>query len=711
MLERYGENGLIMHAQAASTLQALSFRRRYSTGRDDLLNDFYLPCLAAAMRYDRAVGFFSSTFYLLTGGAFADFARRGGTMRIVCCPRLSEIDVAAMRDGYKVRAAGNGVLRELDDCLTDPVGRAVATLLATLVARAVLDVHVAFRPGATGIYHDKVGIFTDGGGVKVSFDGSANESWSAWSARGNHEAFHAFTSWVDPERVHDDVDYFESLWNNREPGIEVIPFPLVARERLEELADPEGIAHAERRVQDTISARDRLPAAGRPRLRRHQQSVLDDWVTKSYRGIVEHATGSGKTITALTAASMALAAGCAALMVVPSISLLEQWRQEARQYFGDSVQLMLAGSGHNEWRSGANLRNFLEPGTQRIAIATIDTAAAPEFTRRLRGLHPLCLLIDEVHRAGSANRQELLVEIDADWRLGLSATWQREGDPTGTAAILDYFGPVLTPVYTLKDAVDDGYLTPYRYVIHTLSLTESERQAWIRETAKIGRALAVAGGEQTQTISQLLIRRARIIKKAAEKPRIAASILCDAFHDGDAWLVYCDDTAQLGEVRSAIEATGLHCMEYHRRVGGAEEEALAEFARSGGIMLAIRCLDEGVDIPRIDHALILASSTTRREYIQRRGRVLRRADRKYRAEIHDILVDAEGFDDAAGARYLRSEVARAREFAGSACDSAAAMLILEAWERRLADLGLSYDPIAAANAGLGFEDSEGGGDK
>lgn len=142
-------------------------------------------------------------------------------------------------------------------------------------------------------------------------------------------------------------------------------------------------------------------------------------------------------------------------------------------------------------------------------------------------------------------------------------------------------------------------------------------------------------------------------------------------------------------------------MEYHRQSAGDESEALSEFERNGGIMLAIKCLDEGVDIPRIDHALILASSTTRREFIQRRGRVLRTADRKWRAEIHDVLVGAVGFDDPNSASFLRTELARAREFAASAIDSSAAQYTLDRIER---ELGMVPGTCAAPNS---FEVSEG----
>jgi superfamily II DNA or RNA helicase len=682
-------------------------RRRYSTGRDDLLEDFFRPCLSVATSYDRAIGFFSSTFYVLVGGTVAAMSTRGGQIRVVCCPRLSEVDVAAMREGYVARVAGGSLVREFDESLGDPVGEAVGRLLATLVAHGSLDIRIAFRPGAVGIHHDKVGVFTDANGDRVSFDGSTNESWAAWSEYGNHEGFHAFTSWVDPDRVQDDVAYFDSLWKNEAPGLEVIPFPDVARERLIALVDPEGIRHAEQRVLTAVEAQHLTRSTGRPTLRPHQQRVLQDWSAQDHRGIVEHATASGKTITAMAATAEALGAGQAVLIVVPSVTLLEQWRDEVVRYFGSAAPVMLVGAGHDEWRNAATLRNFMEPGPGRLVIATIDTAATSDFTLRLADLHPLCVIIDEVHRAGSTQRRSLLDDLDANWRLGLSATWEREGDPAGTAAIYNYFEHVLEPIYTLANALEDGYLSPYRYVIHPLSLDEGEREEWIRQSALIGRAMAVADGEFTESIRQMLIRRARIIKKAAAKPQLAAQILREGYLDGDSWLVYCDDTGQLRETRAAIESIGLRCMEFHRQAGGTEDEALDEFERSGGILLAIRCLDEGIDIPRIDHALVLASSTTRREFIQRRGRILRRADRKYQAEIHDLLVDAEGFNDSSSASFLRREIARAREFASSARDSVAARIMLDRWERHLVELGLPPADQAASVGGAGFEDGEG----
>lgn len=689
------------NSNTAAGLTAVSLRRRYSSGRDNLTAMFFAPCLGTSVRYDRAVGFFSSTIFVLIGAQVAEFARRGGRLRFICCPRLSNSDIQAIEHGYETRTTVDTALqREFEEVLLDVVGQAAGTLLATLIACDALEIKIAFRAGGSGIFHDKVGIFTDSENNQVSFSGSLNESWSGWSGSGNYEGFHAFSSWHDPERVLDDAQYFEALWSGDEPGLEVIPFPTVARDRLLAHSDPDGLVHAEEQLRETLEREQNEQSENRPRLRPHQRAVLASWEDLGHRGLVEHATGSGKTITGLTAVRKALDAGNAVLILVPAIALLEQWQRQLAVH-ADLGSVLLAGGGHNEWKKGAILRNFLSPGRRRIVLATIDTAASREFTTRLAGINSLFLMVDEVHNVGTPGRRRILQEIDATWRLGLSATWQREGDVEGTAAIHDYFKHVLEPVYTLTDAINDGHLCKYRYVVHELALDPEEQEQWLAETKRIGQALGRTHGELTESVRQILIRRARIVKRATSKTALAAKVLAENFREGDAWLVYCDGTGQLREVRQAIESRGLACMEYHRQVSGDESQSLAEFERSGGILLAIKCLDEGVDIPRIDHALILASSTTRREFIQRRGRVLRTADRKWRAEIHDVIVGSAGFNDPAAASFLRTELARAREFAVGAVDSSATHYILDSLERNLGAVsGLTTAPDS-------FEVSEG----
>lgn len=659
---------------ASRSLRDLPIAAHYSSGRSALPAEFFGPCMEVSSRYDRAVGFFSSTSYTLIDVPIAEFALRGGKVRLLCSPQLSGDDIAAIEAGYRDRAAGEAVLREMEQLLKDSAGAAAAKLLASLVAYGAADIRIAFRTGEAGIFHDKVGLFADEEGDVVAFSGSANETWAAWSGRANHESFMAFASWreQDAERVAIVRDYFEALWEGSEPDLEVIEFPQVARERMEEIAHPDGPAAAEEEMRSGGA-----PRPPRPPLRPHQRDAVGDWERNGQRGILEHATGSGKTVTAMTCIERSLRAGRPGLVLVPGVPLLHQWDVELQAYFGGEAEVLRASGEYPEWRQGSLLRDFLTPGGSRkpIVLATMDTAAGADFVARIADLENLFLVADEVHRIGSQRRQQIL-EVAADWRLGLSATWRRERDPGGSQAILDFFERILQPQYTIADAIRDGYLCRYRYVLHRVPLSDAEREEWEDLSARIGRAVAVADGEMTETVEHLLIARGRIVKGAEAKVGMAADLLEREFEPGEAWLVYCDGMEQLEELRRLCDARGLRCFEYHTGMEGDRAAALAEFELNGGVMLSINCLDEGIDIPRISHALILASSSSRREFIQRRGRVLRQHETKQMALIHDAFVDTSGFEDPEAARFVVGELRRAWEFARSAAESETAKAML-----------------------------------
>ncbi|MGO9958130.1 MAG: DEAD/DEAH box helicase family protein, partial [Solirubrobacteraceae bacterium] len=337
------------------SLRAVRLIPRYSTGQNDLIREFFVPCLQQAGRYDRAVGYFSSTFYALIRLPLADFADRQGRIRILCSPHLSAEDIQGIRDGYQDRALEASVVRDLDRLESDDVGRAAAGLLGTLIAIGVIELKLAFNRTQRGIFHDKVGIFTDTDGDQVSFTGSANETWAAWSGLMNHESFHAFTSWTTEGAAHvkGDVDSFDRLWRNDETTVEVVDFPEVARDRLVEKADPAGVEAAQEELDRQLST-GRL----RPTLRNHQQHALDGWQAAGHRGIFEHATGSGKTITALSCIALAVEQERPVLVTVPSRTLLRQWRTEINAFFS-GVPVLLAGDGHDGWKTGSVLRDSL----------------------------------------------------------------------------------------------------------------------------------------------------------------------------------------------------------------------------------------------------------------------------------------------------------------------------------------------------------------
>ena len=228
--------------------------------------------------------------------------------------------------------------------------------------------------------------------------------------------------------------------------------------------------------------------------------------------------------------------------------------------------------------------------------------------------------------------------------LGLSATYQRFGDPEGTSRIENVFGQPLDPKFSIADAISSGRLVPYDYAFGTVRLTEEEEQKFYELSEKIralvARETGKSFGDFSGYLQNLIFSRAAILKGATNKTDFARKIFSENYHDGQNWLVYCDSTEQLMDVSRELVSIGINNDVYYDAMPGSKTQTLENFKVNGGVLVAIKCLDEGVDIPSATHALILASSQNPREYIQRRGRVLRSSGQtgKSHAYIFDVVV-------------------------------------------------------------------------
>jgi superfamily II DNA or RNA helicase len=665
------------------------FAPSYDKSVDDLAGRFYLPCMRAAARYDRISGYFSSAVFSIAWPALKDFVKAGGRMRLICSPVFSSTDVGALRQGYEALSdeeLGAALIAELRLLLDGERSRKPAQVLAGLIAAGVVDIRLAVltaaaSPGDRRLFHDKVGVFTDAAGDSVGFRGSMNETFLGLSANGNLESVDVFPSWAggrDAQRVSDASARFEALWRNEIGSVDVRSVPEGAAQVIRD-AGPEDWEVLVDEVLAEAAVRAATPADARP-LRDHQIQALATWELHGRRGLLEHATGSGKTYTAVQAIRTVLGEGGNAIVLVPSALLLDQWHRELAQHLGDlSPQILLVGGGNDTWRAD----DLLYPWTSapaagnspRIVVAMMQTAATDAFLTRIAHNDRLLVVADEAHRLGSPSAQQLLT-IAAPWRLGLSATPVRAGDPEGTQRLLGFFGGLLPPPYTLQDAIRDRVLTPYNYIPHDVALDAAEQAAYDDLSRKLRleagrRGDALDNVESNDRLRTLAIARARILKRAAAKVPLAVRVLTEHYQPGQRWLVYCDGLRQLGQVREALATIGFESLEYHSSMTGNREATLAEMDINGGILVSVRCLDEGVDLPAVSHALILASSRNPREFIQRRGRILRRYPGKSLAFLHDaVVVPAPDRDRpaAGGDRLLAGELHRVLEFARGAAN-------------------------------------------
>ncbi|MCF6205194.1 MAG: DEAD/DEAH box helicase family protein [Methylococcaceae bacterium] len=418
----------------------------------------------------------------------------------------------------------------------------------------------------------------------------------------------------------------------------------------------------------------------------HQKEAILAWEKRGKQGIFEHATGSGKTFTALIAMKEHLGEDNVVLVLVPDKLLHRQWAKEIQEEI-EGVTILKAGDGHNLWRKNKRLRNFSSSGVglgKRIILSTMQTARMDEFTQAIFGGDHLMVVADEVHEIGSTENSKALV-IVAGAKLGLSATPIRYGDPVGTQRIFDYFGSIIEPPYTLEDAISQGRLVEYEYHPEPIRLTSEESEDWETATLEISREYARSKRDDngkpipSKRLQNMLIQRSRIAKKATAKVPYALKTVKEYYQEGESWLIYCEDQYQLKEIMDSLENANYKPLEYHTSMKGNPEETLSWFKEFGGILVSIRCLDQGVDIPKISHAIILASSQNPRQFIQRRGRVLRnyqdivKNERKYKAVIFDAVVVPLCLELEPGQlSLLKSELQRSIQFSKTAMNKAGA---------------------------------------
>ena len=658
-------------------LSVLNLQTEYRSLKENPVQDFYQKCLLNANRYKRAAGFFKSTVYSVIGEAMIEFARRGGYTELICSPELSEKDILSIEHGYAQRnkLIENNLVKQIQELLSLTDQSAFNTrVLATLISIGSLDVKLAMRADQKGLYHEKIGIFLDPSDNAVSFKGSANETWNGWHMQGNFESIEVFCSWregLEPERVKKHIKHFDTLWSEHDPDIQVFPFPDTALRYLKKVAfkSLNNISN----VSSTLKkSREPLP---------HQEEAVKAWLNNNGRGIFEHATGSGKTYTALIAITRHVKQGLPALVVVPSRLLLKQWKEEIKKEI-PHANLLLAGDSNNKWKKPRRLQAMtsnIKSDDYRITLSTMQTASTHQFKREVTEGDHLLLVADEVHQIGSTQYSSIM-EINAGRRLGLSATPKRYGDPEGTKKIFDYFDGIIPPWITIADAIQMGRLVPYEYFPHPLNLSKEELNEWQKYTKEISVEIARYKSDDTgnrsfpenQKIMKLLFQRSRVAKKASAKIQLASSVIKEYFEEEQKWLVYCEDIDQLKQVLNAVRQEEITSFEYHSDMKDDREEVMYQFRTFGGVLVSIRCLDEGVDIPDVSHALILASSQNPRQFIQRRGRVLRRVSGKQIAVIHDAIVVPTTIDSSPEqASLLKSELLRAIEFADHALNKGA----------------------------------------
>jgi superfamily II DNA or RNA helicase len=660
-------------------LEELDLKFNYNSEDDDLLSDFYLPVLSKAKTYDRAVGYFSAKVLEQLAIGLVHLVKAKGKMRLIIGEPLSQDEYDAVYNGNLQKV--NDLSVEFEKLITQSNVTGVQ-LFGYLIAKKHLEVRFALR--RRGMFHQKIGIVKDCYGAAVAFSGSANETFNALCDDINSEEITVFPSHHASFETHglNHVKKFDELWENEAKNTRVISLEseiylrisrTVDKAKIEKLFDiyleenfPDQVSDVTASPYHSSGPEIPLSINGRSfNLYSHQITAIEKWKSNCHRGIFELATGSGKTLTSLCAAvnvyqdRLKKSKRTVLVIAVPYIELAKQWVKELKYFNITPVQCFDSKDNWNsECKRKVNL--YLSKQLDFMCFLVVNnTLKSERFQYYVNKITAKDLIIigDECHHHGSQNINEALPFCD--YRLGLSATPFRSDDDDldspfpdeARIRLLRYYGNIVAS-YTLKDAINDGVLTPYKYHILPVYLTVSEQEKFDELSLSISLLIIMAKNgrlsvENKERLTQLCGLRSKLLGVAENKLPALIKHLTETTANKIHSLFYVGegkdssgDNSYINLVTKALYQLDWNVARFTSQESGKERKSILSNFKDNTLdaLVAMKVLDEGIDIPACDTAYIMASTKNPRQYIQRRGRVLRKSEGKKFATIYDFVV-------------------------------------------------------------------------
>ena len=650
----------------------------YESGTSDIVEDFYEPVLMASVSYDRIAGFFSSAALAIASRGLYGFIKNRGKMRLVTSPILSGEDAEIIRkvteSPEKLTDIDLGI--NLTNICNEFVDNHVKAL-GWMLREGLLEMRLAVitnnnRPctveeiNKSGLFHQKVGILRDVDGNELSFSGSINETASAWI--NNDEEFKVFKAWDDSREYYQkDQSRFEEIWNGQRQNLEVFDLPSAIKDKLIQRSsdfDIEKISIKQYRRSKANSFDFKNSPIS---LFYYQANALNKWKDNTYRLLFEMATGTGKTRTAVAGISRILATSKRVVVIIstPQNTLSKQWKENEVEPLGVHFDRSEIIDGTvKDWKSKLSsilLDNATGFADHCVIYTTHSTASSEKFTSTmLRDLSKDSITLfvgDEVHWLGARKLRRALLSR-YNFRIGLSATPSRWFDDEGSQYLVDYFGGK-NFVFSIHDALTEinpitgkHFLVNYYYHISKVGLNAEETAEYKNITQQMLRLASKieADPEAEERYERLLEQRANIIKNADEKYNILDKLLDELNAKGRIENLIIFVSPQ--QINNVMEALVQKKIIFHKLTesegtrrekkydGLSEREFIIKRFKSGDyqVLVAIKCLDEGIDIPSADTGILMASSTNPREYVQRIGRIVRQGANKTFAHLYDMCV-------------------------------------------------------------------------
>lgn len=704
-------------------LKSCDFKIRYSSERENIFEEFYVPALRTAVSYKRAVGFFSLGIIFNTTAALSQLVTNNGQMKIIFGKLISKVDLAHLQEGLEYDFSHEiPSFAELIENNSGTIVEYRIRLLAYLFKSGQLQMKVALR--RNGLFHQKIGVIEDAAGDKISFNGSMNETVSALDPDVNSEEITVFKSWENGQNDYVDQHEqdFENLWfNSSSENTFVCDLPEVLREEINIIANDQSFVPSldeEKRLLEEFFTKGRSVWETQPSLpkeingdtfeiREHQKIALRNWKDNGFKGILELATGTGKTITSiygLTKVTQSIS-GISAVISVPYVDLAEQWVEQLRLF---NIFAVKCYGSRGEWELRVNeyLKRNQFKQTEFICLVVVNkTFKSDAFQAVLNSLdlEKTVFIGDECHHHMSESFEDKL-PLAAKFKLGLSATPFHYLDQEANNRLRGFYGQVVY-TYTLYEAIENGILTKYEYYPIPVKLTFEEADEYFELSEKIGKLIASKGitaSKNDEQLQSLLMRRARLIGTASNKLSELNNLISvnpvaphSLFYCSDGKVSEADgDLSEYenddGEVKQRIavgkllKSNGVRASFFTADESRSQRTAILNNFKNGEInaLVAIKCLDEGIDVPACSTAYILASSKNPRQFIQRRGRILRKSRGKDKAIIYDfVVVLPEGSIDEAerASDFFRGELLRVADFAKHSSNHLSSLNALDYW--------------------------------
>ncbi|OBU13847.1 restriction endonuclease subunit R [Photobacterium aquimaris] len=674
----------------------IGLKEKYDSDEDDILSSFHIPLLGVAARYDRAVGYFSSEVLSAAAEGVERFISSGAKMRLIIGDPLSDCEYEAVMDGIKNPI--NFRTDELTNILLESNDRNLK-LLRYLVAKEQLEIKFAFTH--QGMFHKKVGIFYQDDETVV-FSGSANETLRGLSKYNSEEIVVFFSWDQDSfhKYAQIEIDNFNALWSNNKKRTKVVELDSFFYKNIQSNIDLEllskelfsrdlylDLQKKENNVEPifkysfsksiqkliTVDIDSKLPSKpiivkGRSfQLFPHQIEAIDNWKRAKHKGLFKLATGSGKTFTSISALvelyeeRRKAGFGTFVVISVPYIELANQWVKELSPF---NISPIKCYENTNNWISllDKKILRFRCGGIPFVCVVVVNkTMSDIHFQSRICKVNndDILFIGDECHHLGTLGYFESLP--NAKYRIGLSATPFRSEDDEIEGSLfpdivkdnlMSYFKGVVSE-YTLSDAIRDGILAPYRYELVPVYFNDEEQELYEDYSLKIQRLILKAkssglNNEEQQTLTKWCGFRSRLLATCEGKlPALLAyfkknnqlSLAHSLIYVGEG-KASSDDQTYITKVTNSLHEFGCRVAKFTSQETSNERKRIMESFRNKTIesLVAMKVLDEGIDVPVCKSAFILASTRNPRQYVQRRGRVLRKSEGKSEALIVDFIV-------------------------------------------------------------------------